>query len=339
MKRIFQITIILFLATTLKAQESCTEKLYRANNLYEKGKINEAIELAKTCAEGSNSTSDQWQAYRLLAMAYLADNQTGAARKAAEKMLEINPTYKPSTLKDPTELIRLIRSIKVIPKFSMGMAATFGGNSTLPNITETFNGANYTKSYSSEASWQLGVMLGYTLNEIISLHSGLFASSKIYTIAYKSGDWEINTKEKMSYLDLPLFARFATKPIKNVSFFADAGAYIGTLLSSQSDFKRYNSVTLETASSVNLNSESRRTNWEYGLLYGMGAMYNFGQVCLALDVKYYLSYANITNTTNRYKNENLFYNYYFIEDNIRLDNLAVSLSLIYNVNYKVLKNK
>jgi hypothetical protein len=69
MKKIIQLSFILFLAVRLSAQESCTEKLYHASNLYEKGKIDEAIEIAKTCGEAGN-TSDRWQAYRLLAMAY-----------------------------------------------------------------------------------------------------------------------------------------------------------------------------------------------------------------------------------------------------------------------------
>lgn len=320
------------------AQETGTEKLYRANILYEKGKINEAIEIAKTCAEVS-STSDQWQAYRLLAMSYLVNNQTREARQAAEKMLEINPTYKPSLLKDPTELIRLIKSVKIIPKFTMGMAATVGGNISYPDITGTYNGADYKKIYTSERSWQLGVLLGYNMNEIISINTGIMSSSKIYTITYKVADWNIKVKESLTYFGVPLFARFATKPFYKLRGFIDAGAYTGKLLSTSSDFSRSNSLINESISANNLNSKQRRNNWEYGFFYGAGMMYNIGQVNVALDVRYYLSYANITNEDERYKNENLFYNYYFIDDNLRLDNLAVSLSLVYNVNYKVIKGK
>ncbi|MDP1726254.1 MAG: porin family protein [Bacteroidota bacterium] len=343
MKKIVQILGLSLAFLTLStieviAQETCTEKLYRANNLYEKGKINEAIEIAKTCAEGG-STSDKWQAYRLLALSYLVNNQPRDARKAAEKMLEINPTYKPSSLKDPTDLIRLIKSVKIIPKFTMGMAATVGGNITYPDITGTYNGADYIKIYTSERSWQLGVLLGYNMNEIISINSGLMSSSKIYNISYKIADWNIKVKESLTYLGIPLFARFVSKPLYKFRGFVDAGAYTGKLLSATSDFLRSNSVSNESFATNNLNSEQRTNNWEYGLFYGGGVMYNLGQVNIALDVRYYLSYANITNEDNRYENESLFYNYYFIDDNLRLDNLAVSLSLIYNVNYKVIKGK
>lgn len=341
MKTIIQILLIMFLATQLQAQESCTEKLYHANNLYEKGQIAEAIEIAKTCATSVNSATEQWQAYRLLAMAYLVNNQQKDARKSAEKMLELNPTYKPSTLKDPAELISLLESVKIIPKFSMGLAATVGGINTKPIVTGTYNGANYKKNYSSKNSWQLGLMMGYNINEIISLHTGLLATSKSFSIKYKVENFDFEVNERLTYLDVPLFARFSTFPVKKFQFFADAGAYAGRLASAQSDFTFNNSASSEIKSIKNLNAMDRRNKWEYGFLMGGGALYKIGQVNVTLDIRYFLSaYSNnITNTDNRYKNDNLFYNYYYIDDDLRLNTLAVSLSLIYNVNYKVVKGK
>lgn len=341
MKRVFLVIIIVALSSQLLAQESCTEKLYHANNLYEKGQITEAIEIAKTCATSTNTATEQWQAYRLLAMAYLVNGPQNEARKAAEKMMELNPTYKPSTLKDPTELIRLLESVKIIPKFSMGMAATVGGIKTNPIVTGTYNGASYEKNYSSKNSWQLGLMIGYNINEVISLHTGLLATSKSFSIKYKMDNFDFEVNERLTYLDVPLFARFSTFPVKQFRFFADAGAYAGKLTSAQSDFTFNNSASSEIKSMKNLNAMDRRNNWEYGFLMGGGALYKIGQVNLSLDVRYFLSaYSNsITNTDNRYKNDNLFYNYYYIDDDLRLNTLAVSLSLIYNVNYKVVKGK
>src|ERR1043166_1600813 len=344
MKTIIRITgiclaIVMLSGAGVTAQESCTEKLYRASNLYEKGKIDEAMDIAKTCAEGSNNTSDKWRAYRLLAMVYLASDQATEARQAAEKMLEINPTYKPRALKDPTDLIQLIESVKVIPEFTMSIAAAVGSNISYPDIVDTYNGADYKKNYTSEGSWQVGVLLGYSMNEIVSINTGLMSSSRIYTLNYKVDDWDVNVKERLAYLGVPVFARLTSKPFYRLRGFADVGGYAGRLLSATSDFSRRNASINENIAVNNLNSEQRRNNWEYGLCYGVGAMYNLGQVNVALDLRYYLSYANITNESNRYKNENLFYNYYFIDDNLRLDNLVVSLSVIYNVNYRVVKRK
>jgi tetratricopeptide (TPR) repeat protein len=226
MKGVIYVILIMAFSTKLFAQESCTEKLYKANNLYEKGQITEAIDIANSCANITNSKSEQWQAYRLLAMAYLVNNQTTEARKAAEKMLDLNPTYKPSYLKDPIELINLLKSVKIIPKFSIGMAATIGLNFTMPRITGIYNGANASKVYTTKNNWQAGIMLGYNFNEITSLHSGLLATSKNYDIKYRFEDiGSISVNEQMTYLDMPLSGRFTSKPVNGFRFFADAGAF------------------------------------------------------------------------------------------------------------------
>ena len=46
MKTIFQLLILLAMSLDLYAQETCTEKLYRASILYDKGQIKEAINIA-----------------------------------------------------------------------------------------------------------------------------------------------------------------------------------------------------------------------------------------------------------------------------------------------------
>lgn len=337
--KIFQLLICLLLAGIVHAQETCTEKLYHANLLYEKGQLKEAIEIAKSCADGNTTKNEKWLAYRLLSMVYLAGNQSYDARKAAEKMLELNPTYKPSSIKDPVELVRLIKSIKVIPRFSIGLAGTVGSNFTFVQITGTYNGADYQKKYTAQSSWQLGVITGYHINELISLHSGLTASSRAYNIDYSVPGWDISISENLSYLGVPLFARFNSQYWKKIRAFADAGAYAGRLLRATSDFSRTNTITNTTESTIGLSSENRRANWEYGMFYGAGVMYKLGSLNLAVDVRYYLSYANITKTTNRYQHDNLFHNYYFFDDDLRLDNLAISFSLIYDVNYKVIKSR
>lgn len=340
---------LLFLFTPLLAQETCLEKLYYANILYEKGQIEEAIEIANKCLSESNSKRDQWQACRLLAMAYMASNQQIKARKAAEQMLSLNPTYKPSELKDPAELRQLLKMVKVIPKFSMGLAATVGGSVTFNNIKATYNGADYTKSYSSKSNWLAGMVLGYNINERLSLNTGLIVVSKNFDIQYKLSatsvqswepDWEVKIEEKLTYVDLPVFARITTKPKGKYRFFADAGGFAGRLINSQSNFDR-NSIldSYRDDKSENLSSELRRNKWEYGLLIGGGVLYSLKKLNLALNLNYYHSFSNVTQAENRYKNESLFYNYFYIDDDFSLSNLSISLSFIYNLNYKVIKSK
>jgi tetratricopeptide (TPR) repeat protein len=338
MKTIVTIFLNLCFLNAIIAQESCSEKLFRANQLYEKGQLNEALEIANSCLQKENSTSDRWQAYRLLAMVYLATGEQDEARNAAEEMLQINPKYEPSKVKDPVELVKLLKGITIIPKFTFGLATSIGGNITFVNVSGSYNGAEYTKDYTSKASWQAGVTSGYNWNEIISLQSGIIASSNKYNVDYSAGNWHMQLEERLIYLMAPLYARFKTKEeIKGFRFFSDVGGYIGFLSAASTDISRKNEVTMDSKVELDLDAKQRRNKMEYGLLAGVGTIKKIGPINLALDIRYYFSYANITNKGNRYNNSNLLYGYYYIDDDLRLNNLAISLSFIYSVNYKVIK--
>jgi hypothetical protein len=340
MKNVKSILVPLFLSFSLltMAQQTCTEKLYNANELYEQGNIKEAISLASTCTD-SDVETERWQAYHLLALAYIANNEQTEAKRVTKKMLEINPTYKPSSIKDPAELVRIINSIKVIPKLSLGLAATVGGKITFPRVENTYNGSQYTKTYESKASWQVGMIAGYNMNEFISLNSGLVATNKRFGISYDIEGNNFEFDERLNYLDVPVFARFSSvELIDNFKIFADAGIYGGYLMSSSTNIIRtIPGVDDEGITINNLDSKSRFNAMEYGAIFGGGLMYELGQVNLALDAKYYApAFYNLTNEEKRYKQEDLFYKYFYLGDDLRLSNFAVSFSLLYNINYRVL---
>jgi tetratricopeptide (TPR) repeat protein len=340
MKLIITIFVSVCFLNAILAQESCSEKLFKANQLYEKGQLDEALAIANSCLQKENSTSDRWQAYRLLAMVYLATGEQAEAKNAAEEMLQINPKYEPSKVKDPVELIKLLREITIIPKFTFGLAMSIGGNIAFVNVRGSYNGAEYTKDYTSKGSWQVGLTSGYNWNEIISLQSGIVASSSKYNVDYSVGNWQMHLEEQLIYLKVPLYARFKTKEeIKGFRFFSDVGGYIGFLSAASADISRKNEVTMDSKVELDLDAKQRRNKLEYGLLAGVGTTKKVGPVNLALDIRYYLSYANITNQGNRYNNSNLLYGYYYIDDDLRLNNLAISLSVIYSVNYKVIKSQ
>lgn len=169
---------LLFSSGFLLAQETCAEKLVKANTLFEQGRIEEAIILSKPCASKSNDLTSRWQAYRMMAMAYLAIQQNEEARKAAEEMLELNPTYQSNLRNDPGEFIALLKSISVIPKFSLGLAFSAGANYTYPFVTATYTGAAYLKKYTVKQSYQFGAVAGYNFNKVLSLQLGMMASTK-----------------------------------------------------------------------------------------------------------------------------------------------------------------
>jgi hypothetical protein len=160
--------------------QSCADRLEESAALYEKGLFSDVITLIKDCSQ-SEDKNEQWKAHRLLALAYLANNEQVLARQEAVNMLKLNPTYKGSSLRDPSELIKLLASITVIPKLSLGMALSIGTNSTIPKINDVYMVAEQVKNYQGQNSFQFGVSSTYQINQNFALDLTVMASSKIWT--------------------------------------------------------------------------------------------------------------------------------------------------------------
>ena len=227
--------LTLFLSKNIYAQ-GCLENLYKAQKLLDAGNTAGCLEYSIPCSVKGKKTSIRWQAYRLMSIAYLLQGQTDSARVAAENMLDINPTYTPNLLKDPKDFINLIRSIEVIPKFSMGIALSVGTNTTLPSISKSYIVADYRKTYSVKNGFQFGTNIGFNFNPNLALSMGILATSKEYAIDYNFTDWTVKADEQLTYLDIPITVKYIFMPRNKLSFFAQGGVFGGYLLYSQNNF-------------------------------------------------------------------------------------------------------
>ena len=118
------------------------------------------------------------------------------------------------------------------------------------------------------------------------------------------------------------------------------GVYGGRLLGSNNDFILTKQIGGDSKefSSLRISSEDRRNKYETGILSGIGLNRKIKSSTISLELNYYkgVNY-NLTNTDTRYTNQDIFLDYFYWDDDLRLDNLAVSLSWILNLNYKVYK--
>jgi hypothetical protein len=325
--------------TLLLAQESCQEKLLKASNYYESGNLTAAINIANSCAVDTKLTSERWQAYRLQAMAYLANGQGAEARKAAEEMLTLNPNYTPSVLKDPSDLIRLLQSIKVIPKLSIGLALTIGGNIPFQTVTTTYDVTEAIKKYSKENSFQFGIHAGYNINSYLSLNMGLLASSNKMIMEYVTFNSSIKVEETFNYLSVPLTSRVTFLNTKRFRPFGEVGLFAAYLLNSSNNFYKLDTLQETQSKVVRLESTQRRNRWNYGPVLGVGFLYRINNVYLSLDARYFMGLPNITKEETRFDFASLYNTYYYTDDDFTLSNLTISIGVRYGLTYRVVKQK
>ena len=103
---------ILFLPATAVAQECSDVTLNEARKFYEIGKFPEVISSLRPCVESGFNEKQKIEAYRLLAMTYIAIDSMDLATMETGFLLQISPTYE-ANLFDPPAFIRMVNSLKL----------------------------------------------------------------------------------------------------------------------------------------------------------------------------------------------------------------------------------
>ncbi|MCB9245546.1 MAG: outer membrane beta-barrel protein [Flavobacteriales bacterium] len=336
------LTLILLLGyreTHAQDIENPKTRLENAEILYSKGDFREIIEIGNSCLalpKDSLDTDVQWSAYRLLAMAHLGLNQYEEARQYAIQMLELNPAYKPSYLKDPNELVKLLGDVTVIPKFSLGMALSLGPSATLPKVQTPYFVSGNNKTYRGKGGYQASVSSSYSLSKSISCALGLSILTKNYELDYSFDPWELLADEKLSYLSFPLSVTYLPDLRSKVRPYVQMGYYWAFLLNSSNSFQAKHSSG-NSFELIDIDSKNRRNQGDRGIQLGLGSYYKLGQGHVFVEMNYYRSGRQITNADSRNSSGELFSSFYYMDDDLLLSNLSICAGYRIHLNYKVIK--
>lgn len=101
------------LISTAFAQGRCTQELNDAEQKYNTGRFDEAIESITKCLNKSGITEDEkMRAYRLLGLAYIAKDYLEDAKTAVQKLLDMVPNYQSDPVQDPPPFTKMVEEVK-----------------------------------------------------------------------------------------------------------------------------------------------------------------------------------------------------------------------------------
>jgi len=95
-----------------QAQENCETALADAERMYVDGRLPEVLERLTQCLPEGIPKNDRVGAYRLLAFAYLAQDNLDNARESVKNLLTLNRKYQPDPNKDSPRFIALVEEIR-----------------------------------------------------------------------------------------------------------------------------------------------------------------------------------------------------------------------------------
>ena len=122
--------------------DSCSAVLSKAGKLYEEGKIDEIPALLAPCMAEGFTRNQKIEAYKLIILVYLFDDDQVNAENTMVEFLKKYPEYEIMP-NDPVEFVYLFNSYRTTSIFSLNLS--FGTNLASPRIIEPFTHGRYDK--------------------------------------------------------------------------------------------------------------------------------------------------------------------------------------------------
>jgi len=113
--RLIAVLSIVFCISTSSAQEDCATTVTEAQSLYDVGRTADMIVRLESCLpDGIPEGPERMQAYKFLALAYIAEDQSSLAQGAIEKLLDLNENFQPDRTTDPSKFVELVDEAKKV---------------------------------------------------------------------------------------------------------------------------------------------------------------------------------------------------------------------------------
>ncbi len=310
------------------AQESCTQTLVNAQEVFAEGQIEKVPDILAPCLESGFNRSERVAAYRLLTLCHLYYNHMDEATASMEKMLKLNPEYEIQDI-DPSEFVSLHHTFRSNPVLIFGAKAGIAGLHIYDVVHyNDIDSKSTLGSYSPNLIYSAGISAETMLHDYFSISLDIFYTS--YSFNYSKTYLEyatVSTVEKNTCIEAPLLLQWNILKNRDVIPYISIGGSLSYLIQAQTDLTRkdtlsgYSSREIALASPKDITSYRNALN--IGLTGGVGVRIKnvIGNGYLSLDVRYtrYL-WANME-AEDRASSDILTYNYMHTDNALKFENI------------------
>ena len=328
------------------AQKSCLNTLREAKDLYEQGLIDEIPGLLADCMESGFTRAQRIEAYKLIILAYLFDDDQFAAEKMMDEFLRKFPEYEVMP-NDPVEFVYLLESYKTSSFYSVNL--TFGPTFTNPVIQEQFSTQDVTNTeYKNTTGTGFHIGLGVSRNLFKSINGniGFFYSTYNYsfleTTRFQVSEEDFTetenlAEERLTRIDIPLTVTYIIGK-GNLHYFARLGGSVGIVTNVDLSLSRSHSELDNSISNPDIDFSNYRRSMDYAIVIGGGFEYKIPRGYLVLDLRYKLGLSDITLSEKRHDDPLLYSRYFHLDDDFTLNNFTVAVGYHFSI-YQSKKNR
>ena len=328
---------------------NCITFVKTAEGLFNAGDYVSCINLLERgLNECSLSMDEKEAAITELIKAYLETDNLGMTDVYTKKLLKNNPNYELKKDLVQPDFVRLYNSYRIRPLLTAGIKA--GLNFPIFNVAKTYSvydSVDYEAPYKSRTGYQFGVS-----GEVEPIRNiAVCADINYAAIKYERSidgvkGWNLNYKEKMSEFEAAGYLKiYFTK--KRLKPYIIAGAYVSRLSDAVANvsltYKTIDRLTLQldeySISQNNISQNNQRTIFNNGVLVGLGARYKISNILIGAEAYYSVGLTNLADGDRRYSNSDLLYNYYYVDNDFKVNKIMVSVTASYILKYSVKKKK
>jgi len=320
--------------------------LREAKELYESGLIDEIPEMLSGCMESGFTRAQRIEAYKLIILTYLFDDDQFQAEKKMDDFLRKFPEYEVMP-NDPVEFVYLLESYKTSSYYSLNLF--FGPNFTNPRITELYSTIDQSQSEFRDKTglgFHVGLGVSRNLWKSVNINIDAIYSWQNFTLVEKGSVQlstgatrsftEITVKESMKKVDVPLSFTYSFGK-GNFSYFVRLGAMISYTLENSLSPQR-SQIGAEAISESGTDIGNQREAISYAALGGLGFEYKIPRGFLVLDFRYHVGLINMVKESNRYDFPRFWSRYFYLDSNYMLDHLSISFGYYFSI-YSSKKNR
>jgi hypothetical protein len=327
--------LCLFALGFLGAQEDCSTILSKAQKSYDAGVIEQIPKMLQSCIESGFTREEKTQAYKLIIMSYLFDNNTKMAEAAMLDFLRRYPEYEiqPS---DQAEFVQLFNNYRTLPVASFGI--TLGTNISNISVIRLYNNPKFKGDYSvSGFSYQLGFSYRHYLFDKFDINAELYYLQRSYQYSCDSvtAGNKINFTETQQKIELPLTIVYFPYVFGKFTPYARAGVNLGFLLNASASDTRQELNSSKAFTDANVSVANKRNKFQVMLVLGAGICYNIKHSNIFFDIRYNIGLENqvVPGKRNDLNDLGLALRGYYTDNDFRISNLLFSIGY----NYKFYK--
>jgi hypothetical protein len=340
---LLMISLQLFQEARLYGQEDCATKIQEAKKYYDQGMIEEIPQMLAPCMADGFTRMQKIEAYKLIILSYLFDDDQFEAEKTMLEFLKKYPEYEIMP-NDPIEFVYLFESYRTTSVFSFGFMAGF--NLTDPRIIEPFSAFDLREAVfknTMKPGFQIGIGAGRYISRNMLVNIEFVFSSNQYKFTDEivqhriDGLSSVSYYEKLYKAELPVTLIYEFN-IKKMNYFLRAGASAAKITGVTGMPTRKFHENMGSLSGEYTDISEYRLNMIYNGIIGAGVRYKVPRGVISFGFRATLGINNIVRSDKRWDNQELIDKFYYRDDDFSLNTFSLNAGYYFSF-YKPKKQR